>query len=136
MVASHSIAAIEVCIPHGPKASFVLLGAELVESNIDGLEVVVPTNSSGGALSSSLALSSDEVRVGLRDEYAEAVVRGVSTMAESGGLPTRMTLCYRWAAHGTVGTSAWIVEKVSGLVVELLMLPTGVPLEKVIDRLG
>ena len=33
------IAAIEFNIPYGPKASYALLGAELVKAEVDGLEV-------------------------------------------------------------------------------------------------
>jgi hypothetical protein len=121
--ASRRIAAIEVNIPHGPKASYALLGAELVDSDVDGLEVVVSVNSVGFPFTSSLALKPDEVTVGLLDEYASAVVTGIEKLAELNGLPTKVALRFHWAAHGLVGSSPSIFEKASGLVVQLLTLP-------------
>jgi len=121
--ASRRIAAIEMNIPHGPKASYALLGAELVDSDVDGIEVVVPVNALGFPFASSLALKPDEVKIGLLEEYADAVITGIEKLAESSGAPTKGTLQFRWAAHGLVGSSPSIFEKVSGLVVQLLTLP-------------
>ncbi len=36
-----------------------------------------------------------------------------------------MMLSFRWAAYGLVGSSSFMFEKLSGLVVELLTLPKG-----------
>jgi hypothetical protein len=123
--ATRKVAAVELNIPHGPTASYALLGAELVDSNVDGLEVVVMVNSVGFPFASSLALKPDDVTVGLLDEYTSAVVAGIEKAGESRGLPTNASLRFRWAAHGVVGSSPSIFEKVSGLVVQLLTLPKG-----------
>ena len=104
-------------------ASYALLGAELTESDMDSLEVVVSVNSAGNPFSPSLALK-PEVKVGLSDEYVNAVIAGVEKAVEASGAPTRSALRFRWAAHGLVGSSPWIFEKTSGFVVQLLMLPT------------
>lgn len=122
--ASRRIAAIEAMIPHGPMASYALLGAELVESNTnDGLQVVVSVNSHGFPFTPSLALKPDIVNVGLLDEYAHAVVAGVEDVAKAIGVPTRSILQFRWAAHGLVGSSPLIFREISNLVVQLLILP-------------
>jgi hypothetical protein len=123
--ASRRVAAMEINIPHGPKASYALLGAELVDSDVEGTEVVVSVNALGFPFPSSLALQPDEVKVGLLDEYASAVVTGIEKLAELSGLPTKGALRFRWAAHRLVGSSPSIFEKVSGLVVQLLTLPKG-----------
>ena len=117
------IAAIEISIHLGPKTSYALLGAELVASEADGLEVVVPVNPVGLQFAPSLALKPDEVLVGMPDEYVGAVFTGVERAVGSIGLPIRMSLRFRWAAHGLVGSSRLIFEKASGLVVQLLTLP-------------
>jgi hypothetical protein len=120
---TRTMAGIEINIPHGPRASYALLGAELIEANVDGLEVLVLVNNLGFPFRGSLALKPDEVKVGLLDEYANAVVAGVAKVAESNAVPTRACLRFRWAAHGLVGSSPSIFEKVSGLVAQLLTLP-------------
>jgi hypothetical protein len=112
--ASRRIAAIEINIPHGPRASYALLGAELIESDVDGLEVVVSVNAAGFPFEPSLALKSDEVKVGLLDEYARAVVGGIERMAETSGLPTKAVLRFRWAAHGSVSSSSLIFSELGG----------------------
>jgi hypothetical protein len=134
--ATRMTAGIEVNIAHGPKASYGLLGAELVEANVDGLEVVVSVNTVGFPFQGSLALKPDEVKVGLLDEYANAVVAGVVKVAESSGVPTRAALRFRWAAHGLVGSSPSVFEKVSGLVVQLLTLPKSASDEQIRALLG
>jgi hypothetical protein len=53
--ATRTTAGIENNIPHGPRASYGLLGAELVEANVDGLEVVVSVNKVGFPFQASLA---------------------------------------------------------------------------------
>jgi hypothetical protein len=57
-----------------------------------------------GFTATSLALQSEEVKVGLLDEYAEAVMDGVTNVAESIGAPTKASIRFRWAAHGLVGS--------------------------------
>jgi hypothetical protein len=128
------VAALEMNIPHGPMASYALLGAELVEAPADGLEVVVFVNSAGALFAPSLALRSDETRVGLPEEYAGAVIAGVQWVANSSGVPTNVTVRFRWAAHGLAGSSRWALEEVSRIVMRLLALPRGVS-EKQIEAL-
>jgi len=113
--ASRRIVAVEFSIPHGPEASYGLLGAEVVELEADGLEVVVSINSVGFPFRPSLALQPDEVRVGLLDEYAEAVLRGVERVSESTGLPAKGTLRFCWGAHGLVGSSASVFGRQFGV---------------------
>jgi hypothetical protein len=118
--AFRTIAAVEINIPHGPTASYGLLGAELVASTTDGLEAVVCVNAAGSEFTPSLALRRDEVRVGLPDEYARAVVVGIDEMAETIGLPTAATLRFCWAAYGLVGSSPWVFKELTILIVRLL----------------
>jgi len=134
--ASRSLAALEICIPHGPKASYALLGAELVNSEIVGLEVVVSVNPVGHPFAQSLALRPEETKVGLLEEYASAVLTGVENVTELYGFPTKQALQFRWAAHGRVGSSPWIFERVSGLVVRLLTLPRTASEEDVLALIG
>jgi hypothetical protein len=123
--ASRRIAAIEMMVPYGPMPAYALLGGELAEADVDGLEVNVSVNPKGVPFAPSLAVESDETYVGLPDEYVGGVFSGVEKLADSIGLPTKAALRFRWAAHGLVGSSSFMFEKVSGLVIRLLTLPKG-----------
>ncbi len=131
VAASRRIAGAELNIPHGPRASYGLLGAELVDARADGLEVVVSINKVGHPLERSLALQPDKVNVGLLEEYANAVIDGVAKTAESSGLPTNASLQFRWAAHDIVGSSSSIFERVSAIVMGLLLLPQNASNEQI-----
>ena len=103
---SHRIAAVELNISHGPKASYALLGAELVESTVDGLEVIIYVNTVGTPFTPSLALKPDKVQIGLLNEYASAVVAGVPVAGVPGvpvtlySTPTTVALRLGSAALG------------------------------------
>jgi hypothetical protein len=129
--AARRIAGVEIETPPGP-SSYALLGAELVEADVDGLEVIVLVNEVGVRFPESLAMS-DEVKIGLRNEYVGAVFRGVAGVAEAVGAPTKRRLRFRWAAHGLVGSSQRTFEKASGVVLQLLMLSSS--LEDLEDRI-
>ena len=106
-------------------ARYALLGVELAELDLDGLEVVVAVNALGGPYFSSLASKVDEVRLGMPEEYVEAVMRGVQRAGDVVGLPMHASLQFRWAAHGMVGSSRETFELASKLVFQLLTLPKG-----------
>jgi hypothetical protein len=76
VAAPRRIAALEIKIPRGPMNSYAFLGAELAALALDGLEVVVPINGMGSSCASSLVSKLDNVRLGMTEEYAEAVFGG------------------------------------------------------------
>jgi hypothetical protein len=121
--ASCGIAVIELLIPQGPKASYALIGGELIKSDAHDFEVFASVASDGMPYSASLASRVDEVTVGLPNEYADAVFKGAERIADTIGAPTKAALQFKWAAHGRVGSSPWIFEKASGLVLQLLVSP-------------
>jgi hypothetical protein len=122
--AARTIAGVEVNFTHGPKSSYALLGAELIEAEADGFEICVLVNDGGVPFLGSLAGRRDEVRVGLPAEYATAVVSGAVRIAESIAAPPKRKLWFRWAAHGLINSSPSIFEQVSGIVLQLLIIPT------------
>jgi hypothetical protein len=123
VVPLRTIAAIEMMIPHGPFASYALLGGELVPSEADGLEVMLPMSATGRPFAPSLALQTDDVRTGIPEEYADAVFAGIERASGSIGIPVKSSLRFRWAAHGLVGSSSSMFNRAAGLVVQLLTLP-------------
>jgi hypothetical protein len=122
LAATRTIAGVELKVPRGSGSSYALLGAELVESDLDGLEVVVAVNNTGVPFRGSLAPQSDEVRTGLPEEYVTAVVAGVEKFAASNAVPEKAALQFRWAAHGMVGSSPAIFRETSVLVLKVMML--------------
>jgi hypothetical protein len=120
--ATRRIAGVEVNFPHGPKSSYALLGAELIEAEVEGLEVSASVNGFGTPFSASLANKLDRVRVGLPDEFAAAVICGAARIAEEAGAPVKRKLWFRWAAHGFVNSSPFVFEQVGGIVLELLSI--------------
>jgi hypothetical protein len=129
--ASRRTATVELYVPHGAKVSYALIGAELTNASCDGLEVKVLIKSEGYPYELSLASQIDDVRIGLLEEYASAVVDGVAGVAKSSGVPRRADLQFRWAAYGMVGSSPWVFRKVSAMVVRLLTLSTAVSDERI-----
>jgi hypothetical protein len=123
--ATRRMAAVELAIPHGAKTSYALLGGELAAADADGLDVIVSLSDASTPFQASLVAKIDEVSTGLLDEYADAVIRGVAAVAERAGAPTRSALQFRCAAHGRIGSSQAAFERVSGLVLQLLLLPDG-----------
>jgi len=132
VTASHRIAAIELSGPPGP-SSYALLGGELVESDVCGLEVVISVNPEGARFKSSLVAIGDDVLVGLDDEYVLGVMAGIERVNQLSGLPSGASLRFRWAAHGSVGSSNMIFTKASSLVVQLLTLRKDAPEKKMTE---
>lgn len=113
------VAAIELMVPHGPNASYGLLGAELLESGrIDG-ELSVAVSGTGLPMLESLAAMPDDVRIGLPNEYANAVVSGVERVVNA-GWRFEGELTFRWAAHAAVGSSSAFFAELAALVAGLL----------------
>jgi hypothetical protein len=126
-----NIAAVEISVAHGPMTSYALIGAELVDTKIEDLQVIVPFNSTGSPFTTSLASKGDEVRLGLLDEYVDSVFTGVKTFASSAGLPTHMAMRFAWAAHASIGSSRSIFETATGLLLNLLMMPHDVSRDEI-----
>jgi hypothetical protein len=123
--AARRIAGVEFMFPQGPTAAYAVLGAELVEANVDGLEVIVSVNEVSVPFPASIAARIDDVKIGLPGEYADAVISGVAKIAETIGAPKKQSLRFGWAAHGLVGSSPRAFEQASGIVLQLLMLSCG-----------
>ena len=122
--ATRPVVGIELTVPGGARASYGLLGAELIPADVEGLEIRVSVSKVGFPFRSSIAVHPDELLVGLPREYGDAVLDGASKIATTVGAPTNAALWFRWAAHGVVGSSPRIFEKISGVALRLLMLPT------------
>jgi hypothetical protein len=117
------IAAVELVVPRGPKASYGLLGAELIDSGGRDGEVSVAVNNTGFPMQGSLAAMPDDVRIGLLEEYADAVVAGVERVVNE-GWHFGGQLSFRWAAHAAAGSSPAFFTELGALVARLLARTT------------
>jgi hypothetical protein len=114
-------AAIEIIIPRGPRALYGLLGAGLNPNQSNALIIRILTSRNVGPLfPDSLALSSDEARVGLPDEFSKAVLEGATNqIVKIGGLGSG-ELEFGHAAHGLVGSAPIIFNWLAASLVQLL----------------
>jgi hypothetical protein len=101
-------------------ASYGLLGAEWLDDGQEVGTVCVAVNTTGLPIRESLAPMPDDVRVGLLDEYAEAVISGVERLVDD-GWRFRGELSFRWAAYSAVGSSPSFFSELSVLVARLLV---------------
>jgi hypothetical protein len=113
--------AVEIYVPVGPRALYGLLGGRLSPGSSGVLRVEVGISSpSQRLLPDSLAVNSDEVRVGLPAEYAQSVFDGVS-LAQSQLITTVAGhLVIDRAAHGAVGSCPLIYRHIAAILVKML----------------
>jgi hypothetical protein len=118
-IPAKGIAAVELMVPRGATASYGLLGAQMLDSERHVGEVTVGILGDGPPMLDSLALMPDNVRVGLLEEYVDGVVLGVKGVVKT-GWHFEGNLHFRWAAHGTVGSSSAFFAEIASLVARLL----------------
>lgn len=114
----NSEAAVELFVPRGGHALYGLLGATFRRASTDELKVQVATSSyNGPALENSLAHRVDDVRKGLVEEFARAVMDAFRrTDPQVPPLPPGRLLFDR-AAQGMVGSCQVIFRELARLVV-------------------
>lgn len=114
------IAAVEVFVPLGPRSMYGLLGGYLQPTSTEFLRVDLSISSSNERLfTHSLAMESDEVRVGLPAEYADAVLAGVELAKEHLNIVAAGSLQINCAAHGVVGSCAVIYKNLAAILVKV-----------------
>ncbi len=115
------VGVVEVLVPLGGRFKYGLLGGILRPAPTDVLSIELNVSSPGERLFiNSLAKEIDEVRVGLPEEYAEAVLSGVDVAKEqlNALAPGSLSICY--AAHGAVGSSRVIFKHLATILVKIL----------------
>lgn len=129
-------AAIEILIPRGPRALYGLLGAELRPSRSERLTVRVLVSSNAGSLfPGSIALASDETRIGLPSEFSQAVVEGaIEEITKTGGLGSGELLFDR-AVHGSVGSAPIVFKWLAACLVQLLRECESITQQQIADIL-
>ena len=106
----------------GPIAYYGALGATFTPQDIRKVTVQVPISEGKGPLrEASLAGKTDEVHLGLPQEYVGDIINGflnADTVQQLGAGMLRICC----GAHGTVGSSPWIFAALSRILTKLLLL--------------
>ncbi len=120
--------AVELWLVTGPRALYGLLGAEFIPDSSEQLRVQVALSATPqynlgmriGAeegIAWSLAVWTDDVRIGLPEEYVRGIWDGI---AEAGTVLGSGTLTFQWAAHGAIGSSQALFGRITRCLVQLL----------------
>jgi len=128
-------AAAELLVPMGPRAMYGLLGATHTADGSGSLRVqVVLSGADGKVYPAALAGRLDQVRAGLPEEYGDSVLAGVLS-AEALARLGPGVLRIDCAAHGPVGSSPWLFQRLAGVVVLALTAAADVAWEEEVRRL-
>jgi|GEM_PF-5413021 len=126
-----SLIGIEAFVPRGGMAEYGLLCLEFQPTEGGALRIEVPHSEMGGApWADTLAGKVDDVRVGLPQEYATAVVASISSAAA--GRFRSGVLRVIDAVHGMVGSTPNFFGKLGRAAVELELADESM---RVADRL-
>lgn len=107
-------AAIELCVPVGPRVKYGLLGARFEATQTGKLIIKTGSSSSKGSLlDDNLAMRGDIVRVGLPSEYLKGVSKGV-TLANTELVKLGAgVLTINCAAHAEISSSEAIFTQIT-----------------------
>lgn len=118
------IVAVELFIPLGGRFLYGLLGCEAIGEKSSTLDVVVQTSlKKEKQFTDSLAGKLDLVWWGLPDEYANAILNGATAGISKFGSPTAQSIRFCCAAHGEIGSTVSIFERLGMVTTALLTLP-------------
>jgi hypothetical protein len=121
-LANARCAAVELFIPTGTRFLYGILGAAFSPVDIGRLLVQVAVSAEDGErVATSLAGRVDDVRVGLPQEYTEAVLEGATGMDEIHRLGPGVVR-FDVAAHGRISSAQVIFRRLARTVMRLLCL--------------
>jgi hypothetical protein len=113
--------ALEIFVPSGPRWLYGMLGGRWRSDGGGALKVSAEVAAVSGRLfPQHLAISGDQVRVGLLAEHARGIVAGVQIVERSvAGLPMgELTLDV--ASHGAVGSNPTIYKHIVAILLQLI----------------
>ncbi len=123
-------AAVELSVHTGPRVHYGGLGATFVPAHTGQLLIQVSTSADKGQLlSDSLVGKMDKVHIGLPTEYAAGVLKGVMNTDLTSSIGNG-TLHFCCAVHGEIGSSPWMFQALSRIVIRLLCVDKGSALQE------
>lgn len=115
------VAAVEAFVPVGGRAHYGLLGGVFRPAPSDALNIELGISSeTERRFVDSLAQRTDEVRVGLPNEYVSGVKAGIELAKAELKTLAPGTLVINHAAHGAVGSCTTIYKHVASILVKVL----------------
>jgi hypothetical protein len=112
--------ALELLLAPREISNYAFLGVKYIPSEDSYLNIEVRVSEYEGALlTDTIALSTDEVHVGIPEEYAETIMATVKDYLKNYGLSSG-TLLFDLGAHGHVGSSKIIFSKTTKILMSLL----------------
>lgn len=115
-----TMAAVEVFIPRGARFIYGLLAGEFVPSDSEELVVEVASAQTGDTITDwSLARGLDTVKAGIPTWAVEDILNSALEAAETQAIGPG---CLRFpsGAYGAIGSSAWVFQGLTKIVVTLL----------------
>lgn len=110
---------LEAFVPRGARAEYGMLGVIFQPTGDNVVRVRVPYSElAGDRWRTSLAAAADDVRLGLRSEYANAVLDAAADFSARRFPPGSISVVE--AAHGSVGSSADFFRRLTVSVLELM----------------
>jgi hypothetical protein len=111
--ATTKTAAVEMVIPTGGRSFYGLIGGRLEPSSESFVDLTVGISQSNGRPSYDPLSANDLVRVGLPEEYAEAVLSGVDLANNQLGSLAAGRMLIDCAAHGSVGSCSDMFKRLT-----------------------
>lgn len=111
-------AGIELYVPIGARINYALLAGKFVPNGLAQLSIEMPvTDAAGDLVDWALASNIDKVRAGLAEEYAVAVLDG---MSDAAGILGSGMLTLGPAAHGVISSSPHMFTAIAKALLSLL----------------
>jgi hypothetical protein len=109
--------AVEARVPAGAVVRYGLLGAHLLPTDGAALQIGISVASEAIVFETSLAISPEQVLLGLTESYAESIADVFVAQAPTLGCGS---VHVRWGAHGQIGSSRAFFQALAHVVVDLL----------------
>lgn len=130
----HPAVTVEALVPRGPLAEYGLIGLAYQSTTSETLRIEVAYSTNGGmSWGKSLAATIDDVRLGLPEEYSQAVFHALSSAVATKLSPGVLRLAE--AAHGAVGSSPNFFAKLSFAAAELMFVDVSHASDELLSKL-
>jgi hypothetical protein len=115
--------AVELYVPTGPRSIYGLLGAEFKHDKSNKVSIRVNVSSDRGPrVIGSLAEASDDVRIGLPEDYVEGVLRGVLLAQQQVEHLLSGDVVFNCAAYGVKWSNKLIFSHLSSILLKILIM--------------
>ncbi|XXY54997.1 hypothetical protein WME91_28095 [Sorangium sp. So ce269] len=130
----HPVVTVEALVPRGPLAEYGLLGLAYQSTTSESYRIEVGySNNEGMRWDGSLAATIDDVRLGLPEEYSQAIFQALSSAVATKLSPGVLRLAE--AAHGAIGSSPNFFAKLAFAAAELMFVDVSDASDELLGKL-